>query len=194
MTRLSELIERFQNAMKRAEDAGFELANGFALATADADGRPSVRVVLLKAVDERGFVFYTNLESRKGHELRDNPAASACFWWPQLQEQVRVEGTVELVADAEADAYFASRPRGSQLGAWASHQSSPMDSREALIGRFVERMNEFKDRDVPRPPFWSGYRLVPQRIEFWYNRDDRLHERFLYTREGDDWKETVLQP
>jgi pyridoxamine 5'-phosphate oxidase len=194
MTQISSLIEKFNDMMRRAQDAGFELSNGFALATADRDARPSVRIVLLKGLDERGFVFYTNLESRKGVELEQNPMAAACFWWPQLQEQVRVEGRVELVADEEADAYFASRPRGSQLGAWASQQSRPMDSREALIGRFLELMNKHKDRDVPRPPFWSGYRLVPDRIEFWYNRDDRLHERFLYTREGDLWNETVLQP
>lgn len=194
MTQISSLIEKFNDMMTRAQDAGFELSNGFALATADRDARPSVRIVLLKGLDERGFVFYTNLESRKGVELEQNPMAAACFWWPQLQEQVRVEGRVELVADEEADAYFASRPRGSQLGAWASRQSRPMDSREALIGRFLELMNKHKDRDVPRPPFWSGYRLVPDRIEFWYNRDDRLHERFLYIREGDLWNETVLQP
>jgi len=194
MTQFASLIEKINSAMQRARDAGFELANGFALATVGADGSPSVRVVLLKELDERGLVFYTNLESRKSRELRDNPAAAACFWWPQLQEQVRVEGTVEPVSDAEADAYFATRPRGSQLGAWASHQSEPLDSREELIGRFFERMTEFKDSDVPRPPFWSGYRLVPQRIEFWYNRDDRLHDRRLYERKGNDWVETILQP
>lgn len=194
MTEFASLIEKINSAMQRARDAGFELANGFALATVGADGTPSVRVVLLKELDERGLVFYTNLESRKSRELRHNPAAAACFWWPQLQEQVRVEGTVEPLSEAEADAYFATRPRGSQLGAWASRQSEPLDSREELIGRFFERMTEFKDRDVPRPPFWSGYRLVPQRIEFWYNRDDRLHDRRLYERKGNDWVETILQP
>jgi pyridoxamine 5'-phosphate oxidase len=194
MARLSELIEKFTDAMKRAQDAGFELSNGFALATATRAARPSVRIVLLKGVDERGFVFYTNLESRKAEELGENAFASACFWWPQLQEQVRVEGTIEPVSDAEADAYFASRPRGSQLGAWASQQSRPLDSRDRLIGRFVERMTLWKDEPVPRPPYWSGYRLVPERIEFWYNRDDRLHDRHLYVRTGDDWKETILQP
>jgi pyridoxamine 5'-phosphate oxidase len=194
MTQFASLIEKINSAMQRARDAGFELANGFALATVGADGTPSVRVVLLKALDERGLVFYTNLESRKSRELRHNPAAAACFWWPQLQEQVRVEGTVEPISDAEADAYFATRPRGSQLGAWASRQSEPLDSREELVGRFFERMTEFKDSDVPRPPFWSGYRLVPQRVEFWYNRDDRLHDRRLYERKGDDWVETILQP
>lgn len=198
MARIIELIEKFNDAMQRAADAGSDperdLPNGFALATVGEDDRPSVRIVLLKALDERGFVFYTNLESRKGRELRGNPAASACFWWPTLREQVRVEGRVEQVDDAEADAYFATRPRGSQIGAWASRQSEPLDSREALIGRFFKYMTEYKDRDVPRPPFWSGYRLVPERIEFWYNRDDRLHERLLYTRAGDEWIETVLQP
>lgn len=194
MTQFSSLIEKFNNMMQRAEDAGFELANGFALATVGADHRPSVRVVLLKALDQRGFVFYTNTDSRKGEELSANPAASACFWWPQLKEQVRVEGVVEPVSSEEADDYFASRPRGSQLGAWVSQQSRPVDSREALIGRFVQRMNEYKDRDIPRPPFWSGYRLVPDRIEFWYDREDRLHDRFLYTRSGDGWTETLLQP
>jgi pyridoxamine 5'-phosphate oxidase len=194
MARLRELIEKINDAMERAEAAGFELANGFALATATRGARPSVRIVLLKAVDERGFVFYTNLESRKSRELSENSFAAACFWWPQLQEQVRVEGTIEKVSDDEADSYFATRPRGSQLGAWASQQSRPLDSREEMIGRFVERMAEWKGREVPRPPYWSGYRLVPESIEFWYNRDDRLHDRRLFEREGDDWVETVLQP
>jgi pyridoxamine 5'-phosphate oxidase len=196
MARLTSLIEKFNDAINRAQAAGqdYDLTNGFALATVGKDNRPSIRIVLLKALDERGFVFYTNLESRKSRELRVNPAASACFWWPQLKEQVRVEGIVELVDDDEADAYFATRPRGSQLGAWASQQSEVLDSREALIGRFFKYMTEFKDRDVPRPDFWSGYRLVPESIEFWYDRDDRLHERQLYTREGDDWVLTILQP
>jgi pyridoxamine 5'-phosphate oxidase len=194
MPDFASLIEKFNASMQRAHDAGFELANGFALATVSPDGKPSVRVVLLKALDERGFVFYTNLESRKARDLELNPAASACFWWPQLKEQVRVEGVVEPVSVEEADAYFATRPRGSQLGAWASRQSEPLDSREDLIGRFFKHMTEFKDAEVPRPPFWSGYRLVPDRIEFWYNRDDRLHDRFLYTRSGAMWVETVLQP
>jgi pyridoxamine 5'-phosphate oxidase len=194
MTQFTSLISRINDAIDRARSAGFELANGFALATVGADNRPSVRVVLLKTFDERGLVFYTNLESRKSLELQYNPWASACFWWPQLQEQVRVEGRVEPVPDDEADAYFATRPRGSQLGAWASRQSQPLDSREALIARFFECLNEYKDRDIPRPPFWSGYRLVPDSVEFWYNRDDRLHERLLYTRRGDLWSETILQP
>ncbi len=190
----ASLIEKFNASLQRAHDAGFDLANGFALSTVGADGKPSVRVVLLKGLDERGFVFYTNLDSRKSRELRDNPAAAACFWWPQLKEQVRVEGVVEQVSDEDADAYFATRARGSQLGAWASKQSEPLDSREELIARFFKYMTKYKDQDIPRPGFWSGYRLIPERIEFWYDRDDRMHDRFAYTRQGDDWVETVLQP
>jgi pyridoxamine 5'-phosphate oxidase len=191
---LTELIERFDNAMRRAEEADLHLPNGMTLATAGSDGRPSSRVVLLKGTDERGFVFYTNIESRKARELRDDPRASICVWWPSLEEQVRVDGAVELVGDDEADAYWATRPRGSQLGALASRQSEPLSSHEELRARFDKLMEEFDGRPIPRPDFWSGYRLVPDHIEFWKGREDRLNERELFTRTHDGWKMTLLNP
>ena len=191
---LRDLIERFNRAMGRAEEAGLHLPNGMTLATAGADGRPSSRVVLLKGADERGFSFYTNIDSRKARELRDDPRASICIWWPALEEQVRVDGSVEPVGDEEADAYWATRPRGSQLGAWASRQSEPLSSHEDLRARFEELQNDFDGRTIPRPEFWSGYRLVPDRIEFWKGRDDRLNERELFTRTANGWETTLLNP
>ena len=191
---LRDLIERFNRAMGRAEEAGLHLPNGMTLATAGADGRPSSRVVLLKGADERGFSFYTNIDSRKARELRDDPRASICIWWPALEEQVRVDGSVEPVGDEEADAYWATRPRGSQLGAWASRQSEPLSSHEDLRARFEELQNDFDGRTIPRPEFWSGYRLVPDRIEFWKGRDDRLNERELFTRTANGWEMSLLNP
>ncbi len=191
---LRELIERFNRAMGRAEEAGLHLPNGMTLATVGADGRPSSRVVLLKGADESGFTFYTNIGSRKARELRHDPRASICIWWPALEEQVRVDGSVELVGDEEADAYWATRPRRSQLGAWASRQSEPLSSHEDLRARFEELQEEFDGRSIPRPEFWSGYRLVPDRIEFWKGRDDRLNERELFTRTADGWEMTLLNP
>ena len=166
----------------------------FALGTVDATGQPSVRIVLLKNVDERGFVFYTNYESRKGRELLATHKAAMCFHWQPLEVQVRVEGPVETVTDAEADAYFASRARGSQLGAWASIQSRPMSSPGDLDTRVAEMERRFAGGDVPRPPHWSGFRIVPQRIEFWRNMPSRLHVRHVYTRDGDGWSVTQLYP
>jgi len=166
-----------------------------ALATADAAGRPSVRMVLLKGNDERGFVFYTNQRSRKGAELAANPRAALLFHWKSLRRQVRVEGPVEPVSDAEADAYFATRARDSQLGAWASDQSQPLDARETFEARYQKVRARYEGRDVPRPPHWSGYRVVPERIEFWNDRAHRLHERRLFTRlEGGGWSEGLLYP
>ena len=165
-----------------------------ALATADAEGRPSVRMVLLKGHDARGFVFYTNLDSRKGRELAANPHAALLFHWKSLRRQVRVEGAVEPVSDAEADAYFASRARESQLGAWASDQSRPLDRRETFEARYQEMVARFESGEVPRPPRWSGWRVVPERIEFWSDRAFRLHERRLFTRAGDGWSEGLLYP
>jgi pyridoxamine 5'-phosphate oxidase len=138
-------------------------------------------VVLLKGFDERGFVFYTNLESRKGRALREHPFAALCFWWAPLEAQVRIEGRVEQVSDEEADRYFASRPRGSQIGAWSSLQSAPLAARAELEGRIREIEDRFAGQEIPRPPFWSGFRVVAERIEFWRNKLDRLHERDLYT-------------
>ena len=165
-----------------------------ALATADAAGQPSVRMVLLKGHDARGFVFYTNLDSRKGGELAENPHAALLFHWKSLRRQVRVEGAAEPVTDVEADAYFATRARESQLGAWASDQSRPLDRRETFVARYQEMVTRFEGKDVPRPPRWSGWRVVPERIEFWSDRAFRLHERRLFTRSGDGWAEGLLYP
>jgi len=151
-------------------------------------------LVLLKEVDERGFVFYTNLESRKATELFANPHAALCFLWKSLDRQVRIEGVVELVGDAEADAYFATRPRDSQIGAWASDQSQPLASRTELERRVSEFSQRFGNEAVPRPPYWSGFRLIPQRIEFWQERPFRLHDRILFVREGEEWRRERLFP
>jgi pyridoxamine 5'-phosphate oxidase len=165
-----------------------------ALATADAHGRPAVRMVLLKGHGPDGFVFYTNDQSAKGGQLAGNPRAALLFHWKSLRRQVRVEGRVERVSDAQADAYFATRARDSQLGAWASDQSRPLDARATFERRFDEMKQRFEGREVPRPPHWGGYRLVPERIEFWSDRPNRLHERRLFTREPGGWSEGLLYP
>ena len=165
-----------------------------ALATADVEGRPSVRMVLMKGHDERGWVIYSNRESRKAGELAANPRAALLFHWKSLRRQVRVEGQVSLVSDAESDAYFASRGRDSRLGAWASDQSRPLDSRETFTERVEAMRRRFEGQDVPRPPNWGGYRIAPETIEFWRDREHRLHERRLFTRNGDGWTEGLLFP
>lgn len=169
-------------------------AEAMALATADATGQPSVRIVLLKGHGPEGFVFYTNEQSAKGNQLTANPRAALLFHWKSLRRQVRIEGPVERVFDAEADAYFASRGRDSQLGAWASEQSRPLDSRETFERRFEDMEARYEGQDVPRPPHWGGYRVIPERIEFWTDRPHRLHERRLFVRQGADWREGLLYP
>lgn len=166
----------------------------FALGTVDAAGQPSVRILLIKHVDDRGFVFYTNFESRKGRELSATGKAALCFHWQPLEQQVRVEGPVTRVSDAEADAYFASRARGSQIGAWASRQSQPIVPTGELERRVAEFEKKFEGRDVPRPPHWGGWRLAPTAIEFWKNMPSRLHVRHRYTRDGERWRVETLYP
>lgn len=187
-------IRRFKRLLDRAEQLGLPLHNAAAFATAGEDLQPTVRVLLLKEVNNRGFVFYTNLQSRKARELTENPRAAACFWWPQLQRQVRIEGRVERVSDQQADEYFASRPRGSQIGAWASQQSRALASRGELAAAVARFAAQYRNQPVPRPPHWSGYRLVPDRIEFWKEQPDRLHEREVFTRRAGGWKITLLAP
>lgn len=169
-------------------------AHAMMLATMAANGRPSLRAVLLKGFDERGFVFYTNLESRKAGELGAHPYAALCFHWKSLARQVRIEGPAEAVAGEEADAYFASRPRDSQLGAWASDQSRVLESRAVLEARLEEFTRRFEGAIVERPPFWSGFRVVPERVEFWQERPSRLHDRLLFIRTGDGWRRQRLYP
>jgi pyridoxamine 5'-phosphate oxidase len=165
-----------------------------ALATTDRDGRPSVRVVLVRHVDHAGFVFYSNYESRKASELETNPRAALCFYWYWIEEQVRVEGPVTRATPEESDAYFASRPRGSQIGAWASQQSRALSNRAELEDRYRALERQFANAVVPRPPFWGGYRLIPESVEFWVAGAYRLHDRVLYTREAGGWKTQVLYP
>jgi pyridoxamine 5'-phosphate oxidase len=184
----------FRDWYAEARETEINDSNAMALATADAAGQPSVRMVLLKGFDERGFVFYTNRESRKAEDLTSNPRAALLFHWKSLRRQVRIEGAVTLATDAESDAYFASRNRDSQLGAWASDQSRPLDRRETFEQRFEAMQQRFDGQPVPRPPHWGGYRVAPERIEFWQDRAHRLHERRLFVRQGDGWREGLLYP
>jgi pyridoxamine 5'-phosphate oxidase len=171
------------------------LAETMTLATATRDGMPSVRAVLLKGADRRGFVFYTNFESRKAEELFANPRAALCFHWKSLQRQVRIEGVVSVVSDDEADAYFTSRPRDSQIGAWASDQSRPVAHRSEIERRFTSFSRQYAEcAVVPRPAYWSGFRIAPERIEFWQERPFRLHDRVLFTRDGEIWRKQRLFP
>ncbi|HVI99351.1 MAG TPA: pyridoxamine 5'-phosphate oxidase [Sphingomonas sp.] len=194
MTTHADPFTLFDTWFAEAQESEPNEPNAMAVATADAQGRPSLRMVLLKAHDETGFVFYTNRQSRKGVDLAENAQVALLFHWKSLCRQIRIEGPVTPVADAEADAYFATRARDSQLGAWASDQSRPLDLRETFEARFAEVKARYEGREVPRPPHWSGFRVVPERIEFWQARDYRLHERRLFTRKGDGWAEGLLYP
>lgn len=189
-----EAVERFRELYARAQALDIPETTAMSLATVDADGRPSVRTVLLKAFDARGFVFYTNKLSRKGRALAADPRAALCFLWQPLMEQVLVEGAVENVSVADADAYWASRQRISQIGAWASQQSEPMAGKDDLTRRFAEFERKFEGKPVPRPPHWSGFRLKPSLIEFWSSRPGRLHERERYASTGDGWRHTWHYP
>jgi pyridoxamine 5'-phosphate oxidase len=193
----SDPIERFREVYALANKIDRSVLpdpTAMALATSDEAGNPSVRIVLLKAYDARGFVFYTNYEGRKGRELLARPQAALCFYWPAIDIQVRIEGSVVEVADDEADAYFASRNRLSQIGAWASRQSEPLENPDALDKRVSKYEREFEGKAVPRPPHWSGFRVKPERIEFWKGKPNRLHERHLYTRAGNGWTIETLYP
>jgi len=187
-------IRQFQRWFDDASGAGLIEPNAMTLATATRDGRPSARMVLLKGFDARGFVFYTNYESRKGGDLEQNPQAALVFFWVELERQVRVEGRVERATVEESDAYFASRPLGSQIGAWASAQSRVIADREPLERRAAEREAEYAGREVPRPPHWGGYRVVPDVIEFWQGRPSRLHDRLRYRWTDGSWIVERLSP
>jgi len=194
MPELSDPISRFAEIFAQVKQVVLPEPAAMTLATVGADGKPSARVVLLKGFDENGFVFYTNLESRKGRELAANPYAALCFYWAPLEQQVRIEGRVEKVSDIEADAYFATRPRGAQIGAWASKQSRALATREELETRVKAVEEKFAGREVPRPPFWSGFRVIPERLEFWQSQPSRLHDRTVYSRQNDGWIVEKLYP
>jgi len=184
----------FDSWLAEAEASEPNDPNAVAVATVGADGMPSMRMVLLKGHDARGFVFYTNQQSRKADELATDPQAALLFHWKSLRRQVRIEGPVSLVSADEADTYWASRGRHSRIGAWASDQSRPLDSRETFERRVADATARFEGGDVPRPAHWGGYRVAPLRIEFWQDRDHRLHERRLFTRDGESWREGLLYP
>ncbi|HUF17793.1 MAG TPA: pyridoxamine 5'-phosphate oxidase [Thermoanaerobaculia bacterium] len=186
-------IEQFRKWFGEAVETISHLPEAMTLATADERGRPSARLLLLKGVDGAGFTFFTNYDSRKAVELSANPYAALVFWWPPLEKQVRIEGAVQLVSEEESDLYFATRPRGSQLGAWASNQSGTI-SEDVLEKQLAEAELRYQDRPVPRPPHWGGFRLIPEMIEFWQGRPNRLHDRFRYRREDGNWIIERLAP
>jgi len=188
------MLRRFQEGFERARAASVPEPTAMTLATVDDQGRPASRTVLLKDADLDGFVFYTNLNSRKGRHLAGQAAVSLVFWWRETAEQVLIDGEAEPVSPVEADAYFASRPRGSQIGAWASRQSQPLASRQELVDQVAEMEKRFEGREVPRPEHWSGFRIRPRRVEFWYGKEFRLHERICFDLKDDSWQETLLFP
>ncbi|MBT8399311.1 MAG: pyridoxamine 5'-phosphate oxidase [Rhodothermia bacterium] len=190
----SNPVDLFRVWLEAAEESGILEPTAMTLATSDATGRPSARTVLLKSVDDRGFVFYTNYGSRKAADLDQNPRAALVFHWKSLLRQVIVEGYVDRATRTESEEYFATRPRGSRLAAWASRQSEKVESRESLVERFEQAKDEHAGRDVDLPPFWGGYRVVPNRIEFWQGRPNRLHDRILFERTDNGWKTSRLYP
>jgi len=191
---MNDPFQLFQAWYTEARGTELNDSNAMALATVDAAGKPSVRMVLLKGHGPDGFVFYTNRHGRKAGNMAVNPNVALLFHWKSLRRQIRIEGPVTWATDAESDAYFASRSRDSQLGAWASDQSQPLDSRATFEARFAEMEQRFAGQPVPRPPHWGGYRVTPERIEFWQDREHRLHERRVFIREGNEWQEGLLYP
>lgn len=187
-------IEQFQIWFEEAVRAELVEANAMVLATASPTGEPAARIVLLKGVDERGFVFFTNYDSAKGQDVAGNPRASLLFFWAELERQIRITGAVSKVAPEESAAYFRTRPLASQLGAWASPQSRPVASRAQLEALYADEARRYEGRDVPLPPFWGGYRVAPERIEFWQGRPSRLHDRVLYVRREGAWEKRRLAP
>ena len=193
-TESTEPFRLFAEWLEDATKSETNDPNGVALATVDPDGMPNARMVLLKGFDERGFVFYTNFESAKGREILGSMKAAMCFHWKSLRRQVRIRGPVEIVSDAEADDYYATRPRGSRIGAWASKQSRPLESRFALEKAVAEYTAKYAIGNIPRPKYWSGFRIVPSSIEFWHDRPFRLHDRVMFTRDGEGWAKARLYP
>jgi len=191
---LDNPIAMFDDWFEQAKEAGIVLPESLTLATASATGMPSARVVLLKSFDQSGFTFFTNYNSRKGQELTENPQAAMVFHWNILQRQVRIEGQIERVSEQESLAYFHSRPRGSQIGAWASAQSSEIDSRETLADKVKELDKKYQGKTIPLPPFWGGFKLIPTHMELWQGRADRLHDRYYFTQTTDGWQRTRLAP
>lgn len=189
-----EMVQKFRDGLNRAMEHGLPEPTAMTLATVDAQGRPTARTVLLKSMDAEGFVFYTNLNSRKGRQLRGQGHVSLVFWWRENGEQVLVDGLAEPVSAAEADAYYSSRARGSQIGAWASLQSQPLADREEFLARIRHFEQEFAGREVPRPEHWSGFRVRPRRVEFWHERKYRLHERSCHELVDGQWQHTLLYP
>ena len=187
-------IVQFHEWFEKVTDADLHEPNAMILATASPDGKPSARTVLLKGYDERGFVFYTNYEGRKANEIEANPMCALLFYWGELERQVRIEGHASRLSGEESDAYFTGRPRGSRLGAWASEQSRPVEDRSVLEERVRALEAEYEGREIPRPPFWGGYRVVPEEIEFWQGRENRLHDRLVYRREHGAWRIERIQP
>ena len=194
MSKLQEALDRFDTLFRRAATCDLNEPSAMTVATVDAHGRPSARVVLVKGYDTSGFVFYTNTLSRKGRELAANPLVAMCLFWDPLMEQVRIEGHVSAVTDTEADAYWAGRHPASQIGAWASDQSESLESREMLESRVAEFAERFGGGPIPRPPHWTGYRVAPDRIEFWRSLPNRLHERTCYSLEDGEWRVSLLHP